>query len=56
MDNFKKELIGLPKDELVDFIAAYSDYVQQIVSENEGEPVCAAEFYEYDYQEYVKGE
>ena len=56
MKGFENELKNLPKDELIKLLLAYSDYVQQVVSENEGEPVCVAEFYEYDYQEYVKGD
>lgn len=51
-----EEILKLPRDELAKLLFAYGDYVYQVVNENEGEPVCVEEFYENDYQEYVKGE
>ena len=41
----------LSKEELLDIIWAYDDYVQQVITENEGEPVCLLEFVNNDYQE-----
>lgn len=42
----------LGKHELLHLLASYDEYVRQIIEENEGEPVCLAEFYEYDYPDY----
>ena len=44
----------LEREELLNIIWAYDDYVQQVIEENEGEPVCLLEFVNNDYQEYVK--
>lgn len=41
----------LSREELLDIIWAYDDYVQQVINENEGEPVCLLEFVNNDYQE-----
>lgn len=51
-----RKIIILPKREIIDLLAAYDEYVYQVCVESEGEPVGVCEFYEYDYQEYVKGE
>lgn len=51
-----RKIIILPKREIIDLLAAYDEYVYQICSENNSQPVGVCEFYEYDYQEYVKGE
>lgn len=42
---------NLDRDELLDIIWCYDDYVQQVINENEGEPVCLLEFVNNDYQE-----
>lgn len=49
------KIIKLPRKELISILAAYDEYVYQVCTENESEPVGVCEFYEYDYQEYVKG-
>ena len=46
----------LDRSELLSLLVAYDEYVYQVIHENEGEPVGVPEFYQYDYQEYVKGE
>ena len=40
----------LSREELLDIIWLYDDYVQQVINENEGEPVCLLEFVNNDYQ------
>ena len=42
---------NLDRDELLNIIWCYDDYVQQVINENEGEPVCLLEFVNNDYQE-----
>ena len=49
------DIKSLSREELLKLLMAYDAYVWEIVNENEGEPVGVCEFYEYDYQEYVKG-
>lgn len=51
-----EEIKGLNKQELLHLLASYEEYVRQIVEENEGQPVCLAEFYEWDYLSYFKNE
>lgn len=51
-----QELSELSHDELFKLLIAYDQYVYQVVNENEGEPVGVLEFWQNDYQEYVKGE
>ena len=46
----------LGKEELLDIIWKYDDYVQQVINENEGEPVCLLEFVNNDYQELKEEE
>lgn len=48
------EIKELDKQELLHLLASYEEYVRQIVEENEGQPVCLAEFYEWDYLSYFK--
>ena len=50
------EIKRLNKQELLHLLASYEEYVRQIVEENEGQPVCLAEFYEWDYLSYFKNE
>lgn len=50
-----EEITKLPRKEILSLLVAYDEYVYQICVENEGEPVGVCEFYEYDYQDYVKG-
>lgn len=50
------ELSKLSKDEIFSILVAYDEYVFQISQEEfAGEPVGVLEFYDNDYQEYVKG-
>lgn len=49
------ELSKLSKNEIFSLLVAYDEYVFQIVNENQSEPVGVLEFYDNDYQEYVKG-
>lgn len=51
-----QELSELSHDELFKLLMAYDQYVYQVVNENEGVPVGVLEFYQYDYQEFMKGE
>lgn len=44
------EITNLEQEELLDLLWAYDEYVRQIITENEGEPVGVKEFYENDYQ------
>lgn len=48
---------SLTKEELLELIKAYSDYVMEYYEEHdEGQyPVCVKEFYDYEYQ-IMKGE
>ena len=48
------EIKELPKEKTAHLLAAYDEYVRQIVELGEGEPVTVAEFYENDYQDYFK--
>ena len=50
-----EEIMNLPRKELINLLAAYDEYAYQIVVEKQSEPVGVCEFYEYDYQDYVKG-
>lgn len=50
------EIKQLDKRDLLHLLASYEEYVRQIVEENEGQPVCLAEFYEWDYLSYFKDE
>lgn len=51
-----EEIIKLPRKELISLLVAYDEYVYQVCVENESGPVGVCEFYEYDYQDYVKGD
>lgn len=55
-DNIWCDIKKLPPKEILRLLIAYDEYVFQIVHENQSEPVGVPEFYQYDYQEYVKGE
>lgn len=46
---WKEQISKLDKHELLKLLGAYDAYVWQIINENEGEPVCVAEFYINDY-------
>lgn len=50
------EIKKLPKAELIDLLFAFDEYVYQVIYENQSEPVGVCEFYQNDYQEYVKGD
>lgn len=51
----KEKLEHLDKPELLALACAYSDYVQYFNEHpDEGRPVCIAEFYEHDWQDYFK--
>lgn len=50
-----EEIKQLPREELLDLLFAYDEYVYEIIVENESTPVGLCEFYEYDYKDYVKG-
>lgn len=45
----KKELSKLSKDELLDLIVSYDNYVKEMDMEAGQYPVCLSEYYENDY-------
>lgn len=49
-----KEYEELNIDELFHLTGEYSNYVMEFDYENSGTPVCIYEFYECEYQEYLK--
>ena len=49
-----KEYEELNIDELFHLAGEYSNYIMEFDYENSGTPVCIYEFYECEYQEYLK--
>ena len=51
-----KKYEDLELDEISNLAGEYNNYIQDFDYENSGTPVSIYEFYEYEYQEIVKGQ
>lgn len=51
MSKLEDTLTDMDRDELIKLCMSYDEYVSQIINENEGEPVCLAEYIDNDWQE-----
>lgn len=51
MSKLEDTLTDMDRDELIKLCMSYDEYVSQIINENDGEPVCLAEYIDNDWQE-----